>query len=112
MRVWINFFHFCGEHRGVNVFKLRPQQAVGTTPFSFNRDRKPTHTFPRDPLGTRAYVVWHCFSLVLNPELWQERFLLWMRLRNWSVQTQKTYSASLQEFLAFLDSQGVTQVSA
>lgn len=49
---------------------------------------------------------------VLDSELWLHRFLEWMRLRNWSAQTQANYGAGVREFLRFLDSQGVRQVNA
>jgi integrase/recombinase XerD len=43
--------------------------------------------------------------------MWMERFAEWMRLRNWSEQTVKAYRSSLQQFFAYLESQGVASLA-
>jgi len=47
----------------------------------------------------------------LQPALWMERFSEWMRLRNWSEGTVETYCSSLQQFFAYLESQGVASLA-
>jgi integrase/recombinase XerD len=41
-----------------------------------------------------------------------ERFAEWMRLRNWSEETIKSYRSSLRQFFAYLESQGVDSFAA
>ena len=48
----------------------------------------------------------------LQAELWLERFSEWMRLRNWSEETIKTYRFGLHQFFDYLDSQGVTSLAS
>lgn len=47
----------------------------------------------------------------LRAEMWMVRFAEWMRLRNWSEQTVKTYRCSLRQFFAYLESQGVASLA-
>ena len=43
---------------------------------------------------------------------WSERFVHWMRLRNWTQATLETYGWGARDFLSFLESQGVDQISS